>query len=46
MKLCPFCGSELNDEARFCVECGKPLPADTPVVTTPVEAPAEAPTGE
>ena len=26
MKQCPFCGSELNDDAKFCIECGKPLP--------------------
>ena len=38
MKLCPFCGSELNDDAKFCGECGKPLPEDAPAVT---EAPAE-----
>ena len=33
MKLCPYCGSELNDDAKFCGECGakKPEPkaADT-----------------
>ena len=38
MKLCPFCGSELNDDAKFCGECGKPLPEEAPAVT---EAPAE-----
>ncbi len=38
MKLCPYCGSELNDDAKFCGECGKPLPEDAPAVT---EAPAE-----
>ena len=30
MKLCPFCGSELNDDAKFCGECGKPLPEEAP----------------
>ena len=44
MKRCPFCGSELNDDAKFCVECGKPIPEDTPIVAeAPVEAPAEVP---
>ena len=38
MKLCPYCGSELNDDAKFCGECGKPLPEDAFAVT---EAPAE-----
>ena len=46
MKQCPYCGSELNDEARFCVECGKLLSEDTPVVTAPVETPVEAPAAE
>ena len=38
MKLCPFCGSELNDDAKFCGECGKPLPEEAPLKT---EIPAE-----
>ena len=38
MKKCPFCGSELADDAKFCGECGKVLPEEAPVVT---EAPAE-----
>ena len=44
MKQCPYCGSELADDAEFCGECGKSLPADEPVaapVETPVEAAAE-----
>ena len=44
MKQCPYCGSELADDAKFCGECGKSLPADEPVaapVETPVEAAAE-----
>lgn len=40
MKQCPYCGSMLNDGAKFCVECGKPLPEETPVVP---EASAEVP---
>ena len=44
MKQCPYCGSELADDAKFCGECGKVLPEDAPVVI-PAEAPvtAEAP---
>ena len=42
MKLCPFCGSELNDDAKFCGECGKPLPEEAPqredMPAEPVEA--------
>ena len=44
MKQCPYCGSELADDAKFCGECGKSLPSDEPVaapVETPVEAAAE-----
>ena len=37
MKQCPYCGSELADDAKFCGECGKSLPDDAPVV---VEAPS------
>lgn len=42
MKQCPYCGSELADDAKFCGECGKSLPAEEPV-TAPVEAPVETP---
>ena len=44
MKQCPYCGSELADDAKFCGECGKVLPEDAPVVI-PAEAPVtvEAP---
>ena len=41
MKQCPYCGSELADDAKFCGECGKSLPAEEPVAA-PVETPAEA----
>ena len=48
MKQCPYCGSALADEARFCVECGKPMPKDAPVIESvpvmeeaPVQTPAE-----
>ena len=44
MKRCPFCDSELNDDAKFCGECGKPIPEDTPIAAkAPEETPAEAP---
>ena len=49
MKQCPFCGSELADDAKFCGECGKSLPEEAPVTEeapvveeAPVEAPAES----
>lgn len=32
MKQCPYCGSELADDAKFCEECGRSLPEDAPVV--------------
>lgn len=38
MKQCPYCGSELTDEARFCVECGRSLEGDAPAAE-PVEEP-------
>ena len=47
MKQCPYCGSELNDDARFCVECGKPLPTEAPAEAPVVEeAPAVEPVVE
>ena len=42
MKHCPYCGSELADDVKFCSECGRELPAE-PAVETPVEAHAAAP---
>ena len=38
MKLCPFCGSELDDDAKFCGECGRLLQEEAPAAA---EAPAE-----
>ena len=47
MKLCPFCGSELNDDAKFCGECGKPLPEEAPLKTEiPAEPAAAEPVAE
>ena len=43
MKQCPYCGNELSDDAKFCVECGKALPEEAPADPTAEVAPAEAP---
>ena len=42
MKQCPYCGSELNDDAKFCGECGKPLPEEAPLRTEVPAEPVEA----
>ena len=49
MKNCPFCGSPLEDEAKFCGECGRqieeaPLPPVSPESepTPPPQAPVQA----
>ena len=48
MKFCPKCGSKLPDDARFCINCGQPVPMlDNPtptVVPAPTPAPTAAPT--
>ena len=33
--ICPNCGSELNDGAKFCVECGTPV-TEAPINSAPV----------
>ncbi len=48
MKSCNFCGTQLNDNARICVVCGrKPFAASsaqpTPAQTTTAPAPQQAP---
>ena len=43
MKQCPYCGNELSDDAKFCVECGKALPEEAPAGPAAEAAPAEAP---
>ena len=35
---CPNCGNELNDEAKFCVECGMPITENAAPVSRCVEA--------
>lgn len=29
MKTCPFCSSSINDDVRYCTQCGKDLTKDT-----------------
>lgn len=29
MKKCPYCGSQIADDCRFCTECGKEIPQST-----------------
>ena len=43
MKQCPYCGNELSDDVKFCVECGKALPEEAPAGPAAEAAPAEAP---
>ncbi len=44
MKQCPYCGNELADDAKFCVECGRSLQENEPVETpAEPEAPVQAP---
>lgn len=43
MKQCPYCGSELMDDAKFCGECGKVLPEDAPVAAEATAEPETAP---
>lgn len=43
MKQCPYCGNELSDDAKFCVECGKALPEEAPADPAAEVAPVEAP---
>ena len=41
MKQCPYCGSELKDDAKFCGECGKAMPETAEVVEEPENGPAD-----
>ena len=45
MKQCPYCGSELLDDAKFCGECGRSLPTEAApeAPAEPVAAPAAEP---
>lgn len=42
MKQCPYCGNELADDAKFCVECGQALPEAAPVAAPAEDAAASA----
>ncbi len=47
MKQCPYCGSELNDDVKFCGECGRSLTAEAPIAAeAPVEPAAAEPVAE
>ena len=37
---CPNCGNELNDAAKFCVDCGLPIPDEPQAEATETELPA------
>ncbi len=39
---CPNCGSELKEGAKFCVECGAPVPETMPEAPVALEEPVEA----
>ncbi len=32
--FCQYCGSKLTDDARFCSQCGKPVPQDSDLAET------------
>ena len=40
MKHCPFCGSELDDDAKFCGECGRLLQEEVPAAAETCTEPA------
>jgi len=42
MRFCERCGARNEDDARFCISCGKPVDADVPI-GQPAEQPAPAP---
>ncbi len=42
MMICPNCGTENRPGARFCVQCGAALPAETEARTPPPAEPAFA----
>jgi serine/threonine-protein kinase len=45
MQLCPHCSTDLEDGARFCGACGKPIEASGPMPAPPPTPPAPRPGG-
>ncbi|MDI6917807.1 MAG: zinc ribbon domain-containing protein [Thermoplasmatales archaeon] len=43
MKFCPYCGTENQDDFRFCVKCHKELPAPAGVQQVPQPPPSAQP---
>ena len=42
-KFCVYCGSSIDDGAKFCLKCGKPAPGAAPAAQQPAQRPQPAP---